>query len=426
MTKKIDLILKRVLNKVEPSKEETDFIENSVKDFVGKIKKEISKLKEKPQLFVGGSYAKKTLIRKGKYDIDMFLRFGKFYDGKNLSEVTKKLLKKFENVKTVHGSRDYFRIKIREDLFIELVPVKKVSSPKNSENITDLSYSHVNYINKKVKKKRILDDIKLAKVFCHANNCYGAESYIKGFSGYALELLVYYYGCFEKMIKKLSKDYQGKILIDIEKSYKNKKNILLDLNSSKLDSPIILIDPTYPQRNVLAALSEETFERFRKSCKNFLKNPSEKHFEKQKVDLNKVKDIAKQNHQEFLLIEISTTKQEGDIAGSKLLKFYNHLTSEFERFFDVKKKGFNYSGKKTAKGFFVLSKKKEIIFEGPFKEDVKNSKKFKKEHKKVLTQNGRLFAREKISFSGKDFLKKWKLKNKRKIKEMSINGLKTL
>ena len=47
----------------------------------------------------------------------------------------------------------------------------------------------------------------------------------------------------------------------------------MDLNSSKLNSPIIPIDPTYKQRNVLAALSKETFEMFQKSCKEFLENP---------------------------------------------------------------------------------------------------------------------------------------------------------
>ena len=60
-------------------------------------------------------------------------------------------------------------------------------------------------MNKKVRSKKILDEIKIAKAFCHANNCYGAESYINGFSGYGLELLVYYYGGFLRFIKAVSK-----------------------------------------------------------------------------------------------------------------------------------------------------------------------------------------------------------------------------
>ncbi len=429
MNKKYSQIFEEVLKRIEPSKEEKDFIEGSLNDFLVKIKKSIAKLKSKPDIFIGGSYAKETLIRKDRYDIDVFIRYGKEYDGKNLSEITGKLIKDFKNVCLVHGSRDYYRIDFGNCLFIELVPVKKVNSPSKSENITDLSYSHVNYLRKKLKTKRVLDDIKLAKTFCHVNNCYGAESYIQGFSGYALELLVYYYGGFIKMIKALSKPLkkgEDKILIDIERDYKIKRNILIDMNSSKLDSPIILIDPTYPQRNALAALSEETFEKFKGVCEKFLKNPSIKYFEKSKVDLNKIKEQAKHNKNEFLLIETSTGKQEGDVAGSKLLKFHKHFSSEIGRFFDVKKKGFNYNGKKSARSFFVLSSKKEIIYEGPFKNDLKNVQKFKKEHKKTFMIKGKLYAKEKNKLGSKDFVKKWKIKNIKKIKEMSISGLKII
>lgn len=200
----------------------------------------------------------------------------------------------------------------------------------------------------------------------------------------------------------------------------------MDMNSSKLESPIILVDPTYPQRNALAALSEESFERFKKACKKFLKNPSIKSFEKQKVDLEKIKDSAKKKNQEFVLVEISTAKQEGDVAGSKLIKFYRHLSSEMSRFFYVKNSEFNYNGKQSARCFFVVSSRKEIIFEGPLEKDMKNVKKFKKEHKNVFVKKDRLFAREKINFSAAQFISKWKLKNKRKIKEMSISGLKII
>jgi len=96
------------------------------------------------------------------------------------------------------------------------------------------------------------------------------------------------------------------------------------------------------------------------------------------------------------------------------------------RFFEIKKQGFDYNGKKSARVFFVLSKKKEIIFNGPFKDDLKNVSKFKKEHKNIFVKKRRLLAREKVKFSGKEFFNKWKLKNKKKIKEMSVGGFKLI
>ena len=122
-----------------------------------------------------------------------------------------------------------------------------------------------------------------------------------------------------------------KLVIDTEKQYKNKNIVLMDVNAAKLKSPVVLIDPTHKQRNVLAALSEETFKKFQKACVGFLKNPSIKSFENKGVDFETLKENAKKKKNEFALLEAMTDRQEGDIAGSKLLKFYNHLAEELGR-----------------------------------------------------------------------------------------------
>ena len=193
MNKNILKILKEVLEKIDLFPEEMEIIKEKLDGFLEKIKKEIKENSIGAEIFVGGSFAKKTMIKKEKYDIDVFVRFDKKYSDEEMVLVTKNLLKNCEEVLTIHGSRDYFKIKLDENLLIELIPVKKISNSSQAENITDLSYSHVNYINKKIKDKKILQEIKIAKAFCYANNCYGAESYINGFSGYSLELLIYYY-----------------------------------------------------------------------------------------------------------------------------------------------------------------------------------------------------------------------------------------
>ncbi|MBU2612563.1 MAG: hypothetical protein KKB62_02470, partial [Nanoarchaeota archaeon] len=293
---------------------------------------------------------------------------------------------------------------------------------KDSQNITDLSYAHSNYIKKKVKSKKILDGIRLAKAFCHGTKTYGAESYVKGFSGYALELLVYHFGSFEKFLRELSKKRNKKIVIDIEKFYK-KENVLLDMNGSKLDSPVILVDPTYKARNVLAALSDETFGRFQESASKFLKNPSVDFFEPKKIDFARAKTKAKKKGLEFMKLKIKTKKEEWDVAGAKLLKFFNHLEREFGKCFEVKEKEFEYEKKEGGLGYFSLKPRREIEFVGPFIKDKKNVLNFRKEHEKTYEKKGRIFALEKNGFSAKGFLKNWVKKNKRKIREMSISGI---
>ena len=446
MKQAVNSVLKEILEDVSPTSEDVDLIESSLKKFLGEFEKSLKKLKIDAEIFIGGSYAKKTMIRKENYDIDIFVRFGAM---ENISKLLEKALKKF-GAKLIHGSRDYFQVTITKDIFFEVIPVVKVAKPKDAENITDLSYSHVKYMNKKVKDERILNEIKLAKVFCYANNCYGAESYIQGFSGYSLELLVYHYGGFLKFIREMAKagghprvytqgghenlsrgpetvsgetSTRGKIVIDIEKQYQNKPQILMDVNTSKLQSPIILIDPTYKQRNVAAALSEETFEKFQKVCKAFLKSPSTKFFELDKIDFEKIGKDAKKSGLEFVELVIKTNRQAGDIAGSKLVKFHKHLEGEIERYFEIKKKGFEYGGGKLARCFFVVKSKGEILRNGPMITDIANVKKFKKEHAKAFVKKHRVYAHEKIGFNVKEFLKKWELKNSKRMKEMSVVGL---
>ncbi len=426
MSKKIDSILKEILPKVSPSKEEYSNMKSLLNEFLKKINYEIKKQKISVQIFVGGSFAKNTLTKKDKYDADVFARFDKKYEEKELSNILKKIIKRIVKEKdylVVHGSRDYFRIKMLENFYIELVPVKKVSNPKESENITDLSYLHVKYLEKKIKSQKILDEIKVAKAFANFAGCYGAESYISGFSGYSIELLVFYFGGFEKFLRGIIKA-KDKEVIDIEKFYARKQDALLDLNSSKLSSPVILIDPTYKQRNALAALSKETFDRFKKYSIEFLKNPSLNFFEEKVTDLEKIKESAKKNKEEFEIFEIETEKQEGDVAGSKLLKFYKNFTEELEKFYDLNKKGFNYNGKHKARFFVSGKKKEEIIFNGPKIKNKEAYEKFKKVHKKVFEKKGEVFASEKFDKSLKEFYSIWEKKNSRKVKEMYIKSFK--
>ncbi|MDO8528729.1 MAG: nucleotidyltransferase domain-containing protein [Nanoarchaeota archaeon] len=415
--KKVNSILNDVLEKINPSKEELKFIKESLEEFKEKLEKRIKENKINAIVFVGGSFAKGTLIKKKDYDIDIFVRFDLKYKDENLSKMTANLLKNTAH-SVIHGSRDYFRIKIRHDIFFEVVPVLEVKNPKEAQNITDLSYFHVRYIRQKITDK-ISDDIKLAKVFCHANNVYGAESYIKGFSGYALELLIYHYKSFSKFIEVVSKMKQREI-VDIDKLHKDKRTVMLDMNSAKLKSPIILVDPTYRQRNALAALSDETFLKFQKVCRDFIKNPSEKFFETKKIDFEKEEKDAKKKKYEFVVLTTKTDRQEGDIAGSKLLKFHKHISNEIDKFFEIKNSGFEYDDKKSSKSFFAGKSRKEILLQGPRKELKEYVIGFKKEHKNTFEKSGKIFAREKVNYSIKEFIKNWKDKNKKKMDEMSI------
>lgn len=427
MKQNINQILKEVLIKANPSQEEVSSINKFLKELINSFENELKKLKINAKPFVGGSFAKGTMIKKGQYDVDLFIRFDEKYKNEEISRLTERVLKNVKQTKNfsvIHGSRDYFRVNVNSYFFIEIIPVKKVKNPKEAENITDLSYFHVDYINKKLKTEKMLEEVRLAKAFCHAKKCYGAEGYINGFSGYSLELLIIHYKSFLNFVKQVGK-IKDKEVIDLEKYYKNKNEIMMNMNSAKITSPIILIDPTYKERNALAALSKETFEHFRGECNKFIKNPTKESFEAKKIDFGRLMQNAKKRKDDFVLIKVETDKQEGDIAGSKLLKFYKHINMEIEKFYKISNKEFEYDGKSSANFLFVGKGEKELILNGPEVNDKKNVVLFKRKHKKVIAKKGRTYAIEKFNKTLKQFIEEWKLINLEKMIGMHIANMDT-
>ena len=106
------------------------------------------------------------------------------------------------------------------------------------------------------------------------------------------------------------------------------------------------------------------------------------------------------------------------------MKFHKHLNKEVEKYYLVHNSSFEYTGGKKGKGFFVLTNKKEILFDGPNKEDKKNITRFKKKHKKTFIKGDKVYAKEKFDTPIKDFLKEWKSVNCQKIIGMGITDIK--
>jgi len=382
----LNSVLKEELLAISLSRDEVLSLEMVAKDFIGSLKAKGLKA------FVGGSLAKGTLVRKdGKQDVDIFVVFDYSEDILKLEGVLKKV--KLPGVfKKVHGSRDYFQIDCGEVL-LEVIPVVKNQDPELAENVTDVSLRHVKYIVGEVKKNsKIADEIRLAKAFCQAQRCYGAESYVKGFSGYSLEVLVIFYGSFVKFLKGIGKNK----IVDPMKYFRRRCDVMSELNASKLVGPIILVDPTFKFRNITAGLGYETFGKFAEVAKKFLKSPSLKFFERKGIDVDGMKKLKGA----FVEIDLKTDRQEGDIAGTKMKKFLDFFASELVRKQQkVLMKEFDYSGfGKKAKGYLVVEEKGDIEVRGPsvgLEEAVKNLKKAK--GRKVFERKGYFWVKEKVS-----------------------------
>mgnify|MGYP005847850267 CR=1 FL=1 len=424
-------ILSQELERIKISSEEQKQLQELADSVIFQINKKIKKLKLNASVFVGGSLAKQTLMKKPKYDIDLFLRFNKKYSDEEINNLLKKIFRWFKipghkvKIKKVHGSRDYYQIFFKSlNAYVEVVPSIKITKPEQARNVTDLSFFHVKFIKKALEKnKKLADEILLAKSFCHGQKCYGAESYIRGFSGYSLEILIAYYKSFARLLREIAK-ISPPVIIDPAKQYKKSDNIAKLLNKAKIQSPLIVIDPTFKQRNVLSSLSEKSFKKFQEAAQEFLKNPSLSFFEVTPINLESMKIKTQEAEGFFAHFRIKTWKQPGDIAGTKLLKFSKFLTRQIKKQYDVIEKEFEYDDNKTADVYYVLKQKPELIIQGPHLDRKEAVKAFKKAHPIWYIENHIIKSAQPTDILIKDFFKKFKKSQKKTIKEMGIKKVK--
>lgn len=382
-------ILKAVLAEIKPTAKEEKEVNNKVNEVVKKLEK-LPDVK----IHLGGSGAKGTWLR-NSYDADVFILFdyNKYKDkSSELSNILESNIKKiFPKFSRLHGSRDYFQIEM-DGFTVELVPILSIKKANESMNITDISPLHTAWVNKNNYK----DDIRLAKQFCKANRCYGAESYINGFSGYICEILTIHYKGFMNLIKNASKWTEGTV-IDTKKYYKNKTEVMMSINKSKLSGPLIIVDPVQKERNAAAALSLEKFNIFVDACRKFLKKPSIDFFILKNIDKGILRNKNKKD--KLIIIDVEAPEGKEDIVGCKIIKNMEKMISELKRHdFKLKEYGYEWDKERNAFYYFFFDKKelsKEKDVSGPTLDLKQHVENFKKSHKKTFVKQGRIYATDK-------------------------------
>jgi tRNA nucleotidyltransferase (CCA-adding enzyme) len=379
--------MKEILTKIKPNQKERQKFNKVSEVFLKKLN---SKLKDAKGI-IGGSGAKGTWIA-NSHDIDIFVTFDylKFSDkSAELAEILLPMLKKAfpqQNFARVHGSRDYFQTTFQKMGF-EIIPILKIAKSEQAINITDVSPLHANWVNQNC--KGIKDEIILAKQFCRANKIYGAESYLGGFSGYVLEILISRYKSFENLLTA-SLSWGIKTTIDVAKHYP-RNNIMYELNQSKLQSPLIVIDPVDKNRNAAAALTLEKFMIFKNKAKEYLHAPGPSFFFKKQVSFASLK---KENKHNLIFVPVAPFSGKEDIVGVKLVKAYEFMKDKLS-VFKLNDSGWEWEGSNAFFYFYVekLLLPDKIIHSGPPLTMEEHVKQFKKRYKKTYEEHGRIMVK---------------------------------
>ena len=363
---------KKILKEIKPSKKEELELKKVSKKIIDSIKL------KKVKCVMGGSSAKGTWLR-GNHDVDIYVKFDpKVYSGMNISEILRHKVKKGN---LVHGSRDYIQFKYK-GYDIELIPIMDIKNVDDAQNITDISPFHKKWVRK---HREFVNDVRLAKAFAKANGFYGAESYIKGFSGYSLEVLTIHYGGFDNLMKEVSK-WKVKTVLDPENYHKGK----VKLNQSKMFSPLIVVDPVQDTRNVTAVVSREKYKLFRDCAKRFLKAKEKNSFFVR--DEFSIDSLKLRNKGKLVCLDVVPLDGKRDVVGAKLLKSFDFIRKKLEEN-DFKLHDSGWHWEENAVLWFMVENIKldnEIKHYGPSMKSKDRLKKFKAKWKgkKVLSEDG--------------------------------------
>lgn len=393
--------MKDILKEITPTAKEKQELKKKVQEITKSIHIPHTKIT------LGGSSAKGTWLR-NNHDIDIYVQFDKkVYEGINIAEI----LKDHVQATVLHGSRDYLQIK-KENYTIEIIPILHIKKVEEAKNITDISPFHAKWVNKHKKYKK---DIMLAKAFAKANNVYGAESFIKGFSGYAMEVLTIHYKGFKNLLKNVSQ-WKSTTVIDTERHHTKK----VILNEAKMLSPLILVDPVQASRNVTAVLSQEKYDLFKKTARAYLKKPSKEFFIKKELSQEELKKKG------AILLEIIPLEGKRDIIGAKLLKVFEHLKEQLnEHEFKITEANWSWKEGENALFYFLIKKEKlsqEVRHYGPPLTEKERLQHFTEKWKQYIIkkEKGRVYVLLPRKYtSGKELLESSIAteENKKRIKE---------
>ena len=307
-------ILKQSKKIAIPNNAQRKKVDKIANQIFGLVNKEAKKQKTVVSVHFGGSYAKETWTPE-KIDIDIFVKFKKTTSEKNFEMIGKKIgfdsLKKFKPY--VRYSEHPFVEADIDGVGINVVPCYDIKKGE-WKSAADRSTFHTEFMSEKLTGS-MKDDIRILKCFLKINGMYGAEIAKQGFSGYVCEVLVYYLGSFENVLKKISK---------------MKNNEMIGESPRKFDSSLVIIDPIDRNRNLGAAISIQNVTNFILIARNFLKKNSISYFKEKSK--NKIPAELARN---TLVINFKYKKRSDDIIYGQIKRAATSLESQ------MNKEGFN-------------------------------------------------------------------------------------
>ena len=304
--------MKQIISKIGKSVIPSKNIEKSKKQIADEaftlVENQIRNYPEIIGLEFGGSYAKNTWLSK-EADIDIFIKFKKSIPNEKFVEISKKIgfesMKKY-NPYVRYSEHPYVEAKIKKTK-INVVPCYDVNLGEWKSS-ADRSPFHTKHMQNALTPK-MRNEVRILKIFLKSTKIYGAEIAKQGFSGYVSEVLILNFGSFENIIKSIAKIQQNQIIGKTSKIF---------------ETSIIIVDPVDSNRNLAAAISDESIGKFILACRAFQNNPTLQFFKPKKLK------SSKNNLENVLVVKFNFKMRSPDIIWGQIKRATTSLTTQLE------------------------------------------------------------------------------------------------
>ncbi|QLH79591.1 CCA tRNA nucleotidyltransferase [Halosimplex rubrum] len=259
MSDEFDAVVERVRERVTPDDDERERLGRVVDDLRERTRDAVADLPVDADVVQVGSTARDTWLA-GDRDIDLFVSFPTSVGRDELEsyglEIGHAVLpdghEEFAEHPYVKGTYGGFDV--------DLVPCYAVADATAIRSAVDRTPFHTEYLAERIDAD-LAGEVRVAKRFLAGIGVYGSDLRTRGFSGYLTELLVHEYGGFRPFVEAAA-EWHPPVAFDPE-----------DHADASFDDPLVVIDPTDPERNVAAVCSAEAVARLQHYARDLLAEP---------------------------------------------------------------------------------------------------------------------------------------------------------
>lgn len=320
MSDDVDAVIETMRERAVPSADERAELAATVDELIERTQEVVADLEVEADVMQVGSTARDTWLP-GERDIDIFVRFPESLSREELEsagltighQVLPESHEEYAEHPYVVGEFAGFQV--------DIVPCYDVDDAAEIRSAVDRTPFHTRYIDEQL-TAALAREVCVCKQFFTGIGVYGSNLRRRGFSGYLTELLVLEYGGFRPLLEA-GADWNPPVRLDPE-----------DHGSATFDDSLVVIDPTDPERNVAAVLSDENLARFQHFARQFLAEPSPALFEpieRDPIDESAVRAAFEQRGTTPLAITFEAPAVVEDQLWPQLDRSMDGIATELER-----------------------------------------------------------------------------------------------